>query len=96
MSYLLLIEAFPVQHNIKNEHLTGKVLDKVDERVECHVVQALFRQSHTVLLLRLLSAELTAPELELIKQIVQRVVAELEWRALLEADCVRCKGKLDR
>jgi hypothetical protein len=91
----LLIKPLPVEPDVKNEHVVGKVLDKVDEGVEGHVVQALFRQGEPVPLFWQLAAKLTTPELELIEQIVQGVVAELEGRSLLETDGVRRKRKLD-
>ena len=71
------------------EDVLREVLHKMNKCVQRHLIQAVCRKNESILLLLLLSGELGAPKLELIKEVAQCVVTELVLGDHLEAEGVR-------
>jgi len=67
---LLLVELSPVEQDLKLENILGEVLHKVNERVCGHLVQAVLRQRHLVVLNIALVFQFAAPQSQLVEQVV--------------------------
>lgn len=66
-----------------------EIFDKVHEHVETDLVQAVLCKSHAILVILLLTSNFTAPQLQFIEQLYQRVVTKLKLCDLLDAEGVR-------